>query len=277
MLSDHLLIAPHTDALTHWHTFTHRDIHITHNTTPVNFQQHTSRCSMHSIHSIHSIHRPEKCPGFVYGSRARPCLHGELLLAAFQTHHAGRRFSCIFQSWHHFFSLLRASKSYHSQPSPCHKSLSVASCILHCLFDFLKHLPSSCSTGLSSQNLFYFLTQANPQKLPTTPPQHQLRLPAGAGRNSERAWVFVPQVVATICALGMLPTILRLNQVVILNHPIQPHPTHATQSMLKMKARRWFHEVAPELIEGDGAAAILALMCQDVRGCPTTKGKVLQK
>lgn len=38
--------------------------------------------------------------------------------------------------------------------------------------------------------------------------------------------------------------------------------------MLKMKARRWFHEVAPELIEGDGAAAVLAWMCQDVHGCP---------
>lgn len=87
---------------------------------------------MHSIHSIHSIHRPETCPGFVCGSQARPCLHRELLLAAFQTHQAGRRVSCIFQSWHHFFSLLRASKSYHSQAFPCH-------CILRCLFDFLKH------------------------------------------------------------------------------------------------------------------------------------------
>lgn len=126
MLSDHLLIAPHTDALTHWHTFTHSDIHITHNTTRVNFQQHTSRCSMHSIH------RPQKCPGFVCESQARPCLHRELLLAAFQTHQAGRRVSCIFQSWHHFCSLLRASRSYHSQAFPCHTSLSVASiCILH--------------------------------------------------------------------------------------------------------------------------------------------------
>ncbi len=51
VLSDHLLIAPHTNALTHWNTFTHNDIHITHNTTLVNFQQHTSRLSMHSIHS----------------------------------------------------------------------------------------------------------------------------------------------------------------------------------------------------------------------------------